>query len=147
MVLGETQVCPTIHQIKEMKLNLTVFYTDGTSGIIEIEKPPGAHPESNMTMQAGVQEAEKGGKVVAKIGRSKINPHSVPGKNSSSKMTWSPVNKFLQHLGDTKTSLKHPPPEAFVPRGFVFIPSHWFEPASVRGASKSTLHKHYIKRS
>lgn len=63
-----------------MKLNLTVFYTDGTSGIIEIEKPPGAHPESNMTMQAGVQEAEKGGKVVAKIGRSKINPHSVPGK-------------------------------------------------------------------
>lgn len=63
-----------------MKIELTVHYTDGTSGIIYIEKPSGAHPDSIMTMMAGVQEAEINGRVVSKIGRSKVNPFSVPGK-------------------------------------------------------------------
>ncbi|HSX25108.1 MAG TPA: hypothetical protein VLG69_04035 [Candidatus Andersenbacteria bacterium] len=61
-----------------MKVDLTVYYTDGSSGIVTIEKPPGAHPDSIATLFEGVAEAERSGKEVSKIGRSKVNPFSAP---------------------------------------------------------------------
>lgn len=47
-----------------MKLTRTVYFTDGTSGIVEFEKPPGAHPDSVLTAVTGINEAEKTGKTV-----------------------------------------------------------------------------------
>lgn len=61
-----------------MKVNLTVFYEDDSSDIIEIEKPAGAHPDSVMTAAEGLLVAEQTGKRVARIGRSKVNPFSKP---------------------------------------------------------------------
>ena len=63
-----------------MKVKLTVFYTDGSSGVIEIDKPPGAHPDSPLTAARGILVAERTGKRVARIGRSKVNPFSKPGQ-------------------------------------------------------------------
>ncbi len=63
-----------------MHVQLTVLYEDGTSGIVVIENPPGAHPDSVLTAITGLVEAEKSGKRVARIGRSKVNPFSTPGK-------------------------------------------------------------------
>ena len=63
---------------KKMKVNLTVYYEDNSSEIIEIEKPRGAHPDSIGTIAKGVLVAEKTGKRVSKIGRSKMNPFSIP---------------------------------------------------------------------
>ena len=62
-----------------MKVQLTVYYEDGSSGIIEIEKPPGAHPDSVMVTAEGLLAAEANGKRVSRIGRSKVNPFSKPG--------------------------------------------------------------------
>jgi hypothetical protein len=64
-----------------MKVSLTVYYTDGSSGITEFEKPPGHHPTSLGVMAEGLLEAEKGGKKVLKIGTSKVNPFSKPGSS------------------------------------------------------------------
>lgn len=61
-----------------MKVKLTVYYEDGTDGVIEIEKPAGAHPDSVMTAATGLIKAEKTGKRVAKIGRSKAYDYSSP---------------------------------------------------------------------
>lgn len=62
-----------------MKVKLTVFYEDESSGIIEIEKPAGAHPDSILVAVEGLLVAEQTGKRVTKIGRSKANPFSRPG--------------------------------------------------------------------
>jgi hypothetical protein len=62
-----------------MKIGLTTYYEDGTSGITEIERPAGAHPDSIMVIAEGLLAAEKQGKRVARIGRSKVNPCSRPG--------------------------------------------------------------------
>ena len=62
-----------------MKVRYTVYWEDGSSGIIEIEKPAGSHPDSISALAEGVRAAESCGKRVAKIGRSKINPLSKPG--------------------------------------------------------------------
>lgn len=61
-----------------MKLQLTTYYEDGSSEITEIEKPAGAHPDSMMVIAEGLLAAEKSGKKVSRIGRSKINPFSSP---------------------------------------------------------------------
>ncbi len=61
-----------------MKVKLTVFYEDNSSGIIEIEKPAGAHPDSVLTAAKGISVAEQSGKRVARIGLSKVNPFSKP---------------------------------------------------------------------
>ena len=61
-----------------MEVQLTVFYQDGSSGIIEFEKPGGAHPESIMVAAEGLLVAEATGKRVARIGWSKVNPFSNP---------------------------------------------------------------------
>ena len=45
-----------------MKVKLTVFYDDDSSGIIEIENPAGAHPDSLATLVEGVITAERCGK-------------------------------------------------------------------------------------
>lgn len=62
-----------------MRLALTVYYDDGSSGIVEIEKPAGAQPDSILAIVEGLLEAEKGGKTVSRIGRSNVNPFSTPG--------------------------------------------------------------------
>jgi uncharacterized protein YbbC (DUF1343 family) len=62
-----------------MKLQLATYFDDDTSGITEIEKPPGAHPDSILVVAEGLLEAEKFGKRVSRIGRSTVNPFSVPG--------------------------------------------------------------------
>jgi len=59
-----------------MKVQLTVYYTDDSSGVLEMEKRPGYHPDSVGVLAQGVLVAEKTGKKVAKIGRSKVNPFS-----------------------------------------------------------------------
>lgn len=61
-----------------MKLQLTTYFEDGSSGMTEIEKPAGAHPDSIMVIAEGLLEAEKTGKRVSRIGRSKVNPFSSP---------------------------------------------------------------------
>jgi len=61
-----------------MKMTLSVYYTDGTSGMIEFEKPPGAHPDSMAAVLEGLLTAEKTGKIVARIGREFVNPFSKP---------------------------------------------------------------------
>lgn len=61
-----------------MKMQLTVYYDGGSSGIIEFEKPAGAHPDSINAIAEGLLVAEKTGKRVSKIGRSKVNPFSSP---------------------------------------------------------------------
>ena len=61
-----------------MKVKLLVCFEDGSSEIVEIEKSAGAHPDSIATIVDGILEAEKFGKQVSKIGRSKINPFSSP---------------------------------------------------------------------
>lgn len=63
-----------------MKVKLTVYYEDGSSGIIEIDKPAGAHPDSIVTAAEGLLVAERSGKRVTKIGRSEINPFSKLGR-------------------------------------------------------------------
>lgn len=55
-----------------MKIKYTVYYKDGSSGIVEIEKPPGAHPDSMMALKVGIKEAEFTGKTVDRIGRTRI---------------------------------------------------------------------------
>lgn len=62
-----------------MKIQLTTHFEDGTSGITEFEKPPGTRPDSIVVIAEGLLEAEKTGKKVARIGRSKVNPFSSPG--------------------------------------------------------------------
>lgn len=57
---------------------MTVHYADGSSGILEFEKPPGAHPDSIAAIAEGILVAEKNGKRVERIGRSFINPFSSP---------------------------------------------------------------------
>src|SRR3989344_6926040 len=47
-----------------MKIEMTVFYEDGTSGVIEFEKPAGAHPDSISALTEGVRVAEGCGKRV-----------------------------------------------------------------------------------
>lgn len=61
-----------------MKLKLTTYFRDGTSGITEIENPPGANPDSIVVIAVGLLEAEKTGKRVLKIGRTMIDPFSKP---------------------------------------------------------------------
>ena len=61
-----------------MKTSMTVYYTDGSSGVIECENSPGAHPDSMMALLEGLLTAEKTGKTVARIGRSRVNPLSKP---------------------------------------------------------------------
>lgn len=51
---------------------------DGTSGTIEFEKPPGAHPDSIMALLEGLLAAERTGRIVARIGRERVNPCSKP---------------------------------------------------------------------
>jgi hypothetical protein len=55
-----------------MQVTYTAYYTDGTSGTVTCEKPPGAHPDSFKALQAGIVEAERLGKTVAKLGRSRL---------------------------------------------------------------------------
>ncbi len=50
-----------------MLIKFTVYYTDSTSRVVEVEKPRGAHPHSRLAFQAGIEESEKDGKVVDKI--------------------------------------------------------------------------------
>ncbi len=60
-----------------MQISLTVYYTDGTSGICTFEKPPGAHPESTGCAIEGLVVAEtQTGKIVERIGTSRVNPFS-----------------------------------------------------------------------
>lgn len=54
-----------------MKIDYTVYFEDGSSKIVNCEKPAGAHPTSIMAMRAGVTEAEKTGKRVKTIARTK----------------------------------------------------------------------------
>jgi hypothetical protein len=42
-----------------MKVQLTTYYADGSSGITEIEKPAGAHPDSISVLAEGLLVAEK----------------------------------------------------------------------------------------
>ncbi|MSU55386.1 MAG: hypothetical protein EXS46_02485 [Candidatus Taylorbacteria bacterium] len=63
---------------QKMKLGLTTYYEDGSSGITKIKKPAGAHPDSIMVIAEGILAAEKTGKRVSKIGRLKVNPFSNP---------------------------------------------------------------------
>lgn len=52
-----------------MIIDYTVYYEDGTSGVISCEKPPGAHPTSIKAILHAIAESEKTGKVVHRIGR------------------------------------------------------------------------------
>ncbi len=53
-----------------MKIDWTVYYEDGSSGVVGCEKPPGAHPESLAAVMPAIHNAERTGKVVRTIGRS-----------------------------------------------------------------------------
>lgn len=61
-----------------MKISYTVYFNGWgyedleTSGVVEIEKPPGAHPDSYCALLAAVKEAERTGKIVDRIGRTVI---------------------------------------------------------------------------
>lgn len=55
-----------------MQIEYTVYYVDGSSSIISINKPAGAHPDSPVSLYEGVIQAEKTGKTVEKIGRSQF---------------------------------------------------------------------------
>jgi hypothetical protein len=55
-----------------MKMTIPVSYTDGTSEMLEFEKPPGAHPESMKAVLTGLLIAERSGKTVATIGRESV---------------------------------------------------------------------------
>ncbi len=52
-----------------MQIDYTVYYIDGSSSIVSIDKPAGAHPDSLLSLYDGVVQAEKTGKTVEKIGR------------------------------------------------------------------------------
>lgn len=60
-----------------MEVQYTTYFEDGTSGITKLEKPPGAHPDSLLALIEGLLVAEKTGKKVLRIGRSKVNALSV----------------------------------------------------------------------
>ncbi len=51
-----------------MKIIYAVRYTDGTTGAVELEKPPGAHPTSIDAAVAAILAAEKTGKRVDRLG-------------------------------------------------------------------------------
>ena len=53
-----------------MLQRLTAKYTDGSTGIVEFEKPPGAHPQSVMAYRAGLIAAERLGRTVDQMSRS-----------------------------------------------------------------------------
>ena len=53
-----------------MEVTYTVYFSDGSSGIVTCEKPAGAHPDSPKALLAGITNAEITGKFVARIGRS-----------------------------------------------------------------------------
>ena len=50
-----------------MKITKVVYFTDGSSEIIEFEKPPGSHPDSLVAFYEGIKSAEKTGKLVKEI--------------------------------------------------------------------------------
>lgn len=52
-----------------MKKKYTVYFTDGSSNIIEIEKPAGAHPDSPCALKEVLTCAEHTGKTVTRAGR------------------------------------------------------------------------------
>lgn len=61
-----------VHSLStKMTITYTVYFTDGTSGTVTIERPAGAHPDSNMALAAAVLEAERTGKRVSRLGRSR----------------------------------------------------------------------------
>lgn len=53
-----------------MKMKFDVIFHDGTDGAIEIEKPPGAHPESQLTIATAFLQADNADRVAASIRRS-----------------------------------------------------------------------------
>lgn len=55
-----------------MIVNYTTYFEDGTSDVTAIEKPAGAHPDSVAAVRAAIKEAERAGKRVARIGRSRV---------------------------------------------------------------------------
>ena len=59
-------------------MTMSVYYTDGANGMVEFENPPGAHPDSIMALLEGLLTAEKTGRTVARIGRSRVNRFSKP---------------------------------------------------------------------
>lgn len=52
-----------------MKKEYVVYFTDGSSEMVEIELPAGAHPDSPCALQEVVKSAEYTGKTVSKAGR------------------------------------------------------------------------------
>ncbi len=94
-----------------MKILLTVYYADGSSGITEFEKPSGHHPDSLGVMAEGILEAEKTGRTVLKIGRSKVNPFSKPGTPLVFQDNLSTRDQVLETL----KKMCRPMPEKFKP--------------------------------
>jgi hypothetical protein len=52
-----------------MKIKFAVSFTDGTSQMLAVDQPPGAHPGSVAMGLAVINEAEKTGKTVLRIAR------------------------------------------------------------------------------
>lgn len=61
-----------------MKIKYIVYYKDGTSEMLEFEKPPGAMPRSLCAGLEALRIAESSGKVVDKLGTAEVNPFSRP---------------------------------------------------------------------
>lgn len=78
-----------------MKMSLTVYYQDGSSGIVEFEKPPGAHPESVLAINACLRAARFTGKEPARI----CNTYGYAGMLMD-RTVWEPGMKYL--FGEAK---------------------------------------------
>ncbi|MBI5003775.1 hypothetical protein HZC00_01640 [Candidatus Kaiserbacteria bacterium] len=89
-----------------MKLTFVAYFSDGTSKIVEFEKPPGAHPESVSAAMAALEVAETTGKRVDRIGRSNINPSSKPPGPLE-------VNENLTTRGDLLERFKTDAPQRY----------------------------------
>jgi hypothetical protein len=52
-----------------MKIHFLVRFADGTAGRLHLEKPAGAHPESEMAIASAFLFADKGGSTASQLRR------------------------------------------------------------------------------
>ncbi|MBW2688304.1 MAG: hypothetical protein JRC99_00045 [Deltaproteobacteria bacterium] len=67
----------------------TVHYTDDSSGIVELERPPGAHPDSTKALVLAIKKAEAlSGVEVERIGRSEFFAGKILDSKIRSRSSW-----------------------------------------------------------